>query len=187
VPDYFKRPVKGTAGRLERLADAGSLLRVNVEGWTAPAYVHPDNAAVARRATRGSLRPERTALLSPFDPVVWDRARLLDLWGFHYRIEVYTPAPKRRYGYFTLPILHRGRMIGRLDPKAHRADGVLEIRAIHLEDGVEVTDDLAEGLSAALADFASWQGLSRVEIRDASAQELLTLSPSVPPPFAPPR
>ena len=78
-----------------------------------------------------------TTLLSPFDPVVWDRRRALELFGFDYRIECYTPAPKRRYGYFTLPILHRGALIGRLDPKAHRKDGIFEVKALYIEPGVD--------------------------------------------------
>ncbi len=164
VPDYFKRPMKGTAALLERLVDKGLLLRCEVEGWEAPGYIHPANAQFARQAARGTLRHTGTTLLSPFDPVVWDRARLFDLWGFHYRIEVYTPAPQRRFGYYTLPILHRGRLVGRLDPKAHRASGVLEIRQMHLEDGVEPSLDLVEGLADVLATFAAWQNLSRVEI-----------------------
>jgi uncharacterized protein YcaQ len=164
VPDYFKRPAKGTPARLEQLADEGRLLRAEVMSWESLGYIHPDNALLARGAARGTLRHEGTTLLSPFDPVVWDRARLLDLWGFHYRIEVYTPAAKRRYGYFTLPILHRGRLVGRLDPKAHRAQGVLEIRQIHLEADVEPCSELIEGLSGALRSFASWQDLARVDI-----------------------
>ncbi len=175
VPDYFKRPVKGTTACLERLVDDGSLLRVEVDGWDVPGYVHHDNTSLARRAARGLLRHEGTTLLSPFDPVVWDRARLLDLWGFHYRIEVYTPARERRYGYFTLPILHRGRLVGRLDPKAHRATGVLEIRRIHLQEGVEAEPDLAEGLACALTSFARWQMLTSVEVGSSDPSTLVPL------------
>jgi len=164
VPDYFKRASKGTPTQLETLADEGLLLRAEVEGWKVPAYIHPDNAPLARRAARNALRHEGTIVLSPFDPVVWDRARLLELWDFHYRIEVYTPAAKRRYGYYTLPILHRGRLVGRLDPKAHRDSGILEIRQIPLEDGIDPSPELADGLAATLLDFAAWQKLSAVEI-----------------------
>ncbi len=164
VPDYFKRPVKGTAELLERLAAEGLLLRCEVEGWEAPGYIHPDYAQLVRQVARGSVRHEGTTLLSPFDPVVWDRARLLDLWDVHYRIEVYTPVARRRYGYYSLPILHRGRIVGRLDPKAHRATGVLEIRQFHLETGVEPSPDLVEGLAHTLTEFAAWQNLTTVEI-----------------------
>src|SRR5262249_48867445 len=83
------------------------------------------------------------------DPLVWDRARALAMFGFDYRIECYTPAPKRRYGYFTLPILRRGQLIGRLDPKAHRKDGRFEGKALHLEPGIRVTGGLVGDIGGA--------------------------------------
>jgi uncharacterized protein YcaQ len=173
VPDYFRRPVKGTRPLLEALADEGELLRVEVERWPGPGYVHRDHATALRRAARGTLRHEGTTLLSPFDPVVWHRARLLELWDFHYRIEVYTPAAQRRYGYYTLPILHRGRMVGRLDPKAHRAEGRLEIRRLHLEEGLEPTADLIDGLALTLRYFAAWQGLDRISLGESDAPDFV--------------
>jgi uncharacterized protein YcaQ len=106
-----------------------------------------------------------TTLLSPFDPVVWDRQRIRELFGFDYRIECYTPAPKRRYGYFTLPILHRGALIGRLDPKAHRKDGIFEVKALYIEPGVDPDEDLALELAAALRSCAAWHGTPDVVIR----------------------
>lgn len=175
VPDYFKRPVKGTAVLLERLVDEGQLLRAEVDGWEVPGYIHPENAPLARQAARGRLWHQGTTVLSPFDPVVWDRTRLLELWGFHYRIEVYTPAPKRRYGYYTLPILHWGRLVGRLDPKAHRGDGILKIRRIHLEEGIEPTPDLVDGMAHTLEDFARWQQLEHVELGESDPVELASL------------
>jgi uncharacterized protein YcaQ len=96
--------------------------------------------------------------------VVWDRARALTLFDFDYKIEVYTPAPKRRYGYFTLPILHRNRLIGRLDPKAHRGEQRMEIRNIHFEPEVELTDRLLADLEGAIQEFATWHNTPTVEI-----------------------
>lgn len=165
VPDYFRSPAKGTAALLDALAGEGALLRARLEGSEAPVYVHPQNLSLAERAAAGELRPRLTTLLSPFDPVVWDRARALELFGFHYRIEVYTPAPKRRYGYFTLPILHDGALVGRLDPKAHRKEGIFEVRALHLEAGVAVADGLVRGLAGALRDCAAWHGTPEVLVR----------------------
>jgi uncharacterized protein YcaQ len=92
VPDYFRTPKRGIAGLLDELADKGDLLRTRIEGWEEPAYVHPDNAELAEAVISGELRPSLTTLLSPFDPVVWDRARASELFGFEYRIEVYTSA-----------------------------------------------------------------------------------------------
>ncbi len=163
VPDYFRTPKKRVAELLEELAEEGGLLRASIENE--PAYVHPENAALAEAALSGELRPSRTVLLSPFDPVVWDRARALELFGFEYRIEVYTPAAKRRYGYYSLPILHRGDLVGRLDAKAHRKEGVFEVRALHLEPGVPVSEDLVAGLAGALRDCASWHATPEILVR----------------------
>lgn len=169
VPDYFRRSKRGMATRLERLADEGALFRASVpELGAEPAYVHPDHQELLRAAAEGALRSEVTTLLSPFDPVVWDRARALELFGFDYRIEVYTPAPKRKYGYFTLPILHRGELIGRLCPKAHRREGVFEIRQLHLEPGVLLTEQLAVNLAGALRACAKWHGTPEVVIRQSN-------------------
>jgi uncharacterized protein YcaQ len=165
VPDYYRRPAAELRAVLPRLADEGALLRVSVEGWKDAGYVHPDNADLAHRAAADGLKPTLTTLLSPFDPVVWDRARASELFSFDYRIECYTPAPKRRYGYFVLPILRRGALVGRLDAKAHRKEGMFEVKALYLEPGVRPTDTLARDVAAALVESAAWHGTPRVVIR----------------------
>ncbi len=156
VADYFRAKKTETTPLVERLAAEGQLLPVQVEGWPQPAFIHPANLALAEQAAAGALVPTYTTLLSPFDPLVWDRARALELFGFDYRIECYTPAPKRRYGYFTLPILRRGQLVGRLDPKAHRKEGVFEVKALHLEPGVCADEALASDIAAALQACADW-------------------------------
>ncbi len=94
------------------------------------------------------------------------------LWGLGYRIETYTPAAARRYGYFSLPILHRGALVGRLDPKAHRKQGIFEIRALHLEEGVEVTGELSAALAEALKACGRWHGTPEVQIRSSNPPEV---------------
>jgi hypothetical protein len=157
VPDYFRLPKTGNLPRLEALAEEGLLLRVEIEDFPGPAYLDPQ-AAAARPATL-------TTLLSPFDPLVWDRQRLKDLFDFDYTIEVYTPAARRSFGYFTLPILHGEAIVGRLDPKVHRSDGVFEVKAVALEPGVEADKGLVTGLAAALRRLADWHGASELVIR----------------------
>jgi uncharacterized protein YcaQ len=171
VADYFRTSSRETLATLKQLVSEGALLTVEVEGWPEPGLLHPENHMLAERAEE--LRPTRTTLLSPFDPIVWDRARALELFGFEYRIECYTPAPKRRYGYFTLPILHRGRLVGRLDPKAHRKEGVFEVKALHLEPGVRVTAQLARDLAGALRACAAWHGTPEVVVRRSDPPQLL--------------
>jgi uncharacterized protein YcaQ len=92
---------------------------------------------------------------------VWDRKRALDLFHFDYKIEVYTPAPKRKYGYFALPILYNNALIGRIDPKAHRKEGIFEVKALHLEPGVVVDDALVTDVKSALQACAAWQVIVR--------------------------
>jgi uncharacterized protein len=170
VPDYFRTPKKGVSGLLEELADEGSLLRARIEDE--PAYLHPDNAGLAEEIISGGLRSSVTTLLSPFDPVVWDRARALELFGFEYKIEVYTPAARRRYGYYSLPILHSGSLVGRLDAKAHRKQGIFEVKSIHLEPDTLVNDDLVSELAYPLRDCASWHGTPEVLVRRSDPSEL---------------
>jgi uncharacterized protein YcaQ len=159
VPDYFRLPKTGNLARLETLADEGQLQRVAIEGLPGPAYRDP--------AALPAERLDLTTVLSPFDPLVWDRQRLKALFGFEYTLEVYIPQAKRQFGYFTLPILHRGELVGRLDPKAHRKEGLFEIKALALEPGVQPTDALVADLGAALRRLAAWHGTPELVIRRA--------------------
>jgi len=172
VADYYRLPKKEMSARLERLADEGLLLRVTIEGIDAPAYVHPDHLTLLEGAAQASVETVHTTLLSPFDPLVWDRQRARQLFNFDYTIECYTPAPKRLYGYFSLPILRRGRLIGRLDPKAHRAKGFLEIKSLHLEPDVQVDDLLISDLAGALHRFADWHDTPSIAIGQTNPSEL---------------
>lgn len=165
LADYFRMGKAETARITAKLAAEGALVTASVEGWHTPVYLCPDTLALAQSAADGALESTATTLLSPFDPVVWDRRRALELFGFDYRIECYTPAPQRRYGYFTLPILHRGALIGRLDPKAHRKDGVFEVRALFLEPGVHPDEELATALATTLRACAAWHGTPDIVIR----------------------
>jgi uncharacterized protein YcaQ len=175
APDYFRQPKKGIAQRLETLAADGQLTRVGVEGFDTPAYIHPDQLSLLEEVVAGQRESTLTALLSPFDPLVWDRQRARELFAFDYMIECYTPAPKRRYGYFTLPILHRGRLVGRLDPKAHRSQGIFEIKALHLEPGVPVSQDLIADLADVLRRLAAWHGTPEVVVRRSDPPEAAAL------------
>jgi uncharacterized protein len=158
IPDYHRtrRPHPDPA----RLVDEGMLVRARVEGWDEPVYIHPEHLDTARNAPAPSL----TTLLSPFDPIVWDRRRALDLFDFDYRLECYTPAEKRRYGYFTLPILRRGALAGRIDAKAHRKAGVFELRSVSLEPGVRTSERFTGDLALAVLRCANWHGCAQVRV-----------------------
>lgn len=165
VPDYFRLPKTGLAARLERLANEGRLLRVTVEGWNEPAYLHPENLSRLESVSGGELVATHTTLLSPFDPLVWDRARARELFNFDFSIECYLPEARRRYGYFSLPILSAGELVGRLDAKAHRKSGVFEVRSIHLEPHTDLGEKLASSVAGAIQRCADWHGTPQVEIR----------------------
>jgi uncharacterized protein YcaQ len=172
VADYYRMPKRETPGRVRDLAAAGDLTEVQVDGWSDVAYIHPDDIDTARAAADNALKPKLTTLLSPFDPVVWDRARARTMFGFDYRIECYTPAPKRQYGYYVLPVLRRGELIGRLDAKAHRRDGTFEVRSLHIEDGARVTDALLRDVTGAIVDAAAWHDTPDVAIARTIPREL---------------
>jgi hypothetical protein len=172
TPDYFRLPKKDSYRILKMLAETGELHRLAVEGFDEPAYIHPDQLGLLEQAEAGRLEPTLTTLLSPFDPLVWHRQRARDLFGFDYTIECYTPAARRRYGYFTLPVLHRGALIGRMDAKAHRKDGLFEVKAAHLEAGVQVDDELIASLASALRRLAAWHAAPEVAVRQSDPPEL---------------
>ncbi|MTW11198.1 hypothetical protein GM658_11360 [Pseudoduganella eburnea] len=163
VADYYR--TKPPRPDLEALAGEGLLLRARVEGWKDTVYIHPDLAELAQAAADGALSPTLTTILSPFDPVVWDRRRAVDLFGFDYRLECYTPADKRRYGYFTLPILRRGALVGRIDAKAHRRGGIFELKNLALEPGVRVTDRFVRDVAGAVQRLATWHGCPHVQVQ----------------------
>lgn len=164
VADYYRLKPAVTDRELAPWVASGELIMVQVAGWNVPGYVHRDHAELLTQAVQGRLRATHTTLLSPFDPVVWDRARAQALFGFEYTIECYVPEAKRRYGYYVLPILHRGRLIGRLDAKAHRRDGVFEIKALFLEDGVVAEATMLEELATAVLATARWHGTPRIRL-----------------------
>jgi uncharacterized protein len=119
VADYFRLKKAPTARALSELVNEGQLIEIAVEGWEDPVLVHIENIDLLEQAAAGQLNPTLTTLLSPFDPLVWDRARMKELFDFEFTIECYLPAEKRRYGYYLLPILHQGTLdwkVGRQSP-----------------------------------------------------------------------
>lgn len=173
--DYFRTDKRETAALVTALGEEGRLLRLSVEGWEEDGYAHPDNMGVIEAVSSGKLRPERTTLLSPFDPLVWDRVRAREMFGFDYRLECYTPAARRVYGYFTLPILRRGSLIGRLDAKAHRKEKRFEVKALYLESGIVASDEIAADIAGALRECAAWHRTPDVIIGKTKPARLLPL------------
>jgi len=170
--DYYRLRITPTRQALRALEQEGALLVVEVDGWKDPAYLCPADLPLVREIEAGEHRPTITTLLSPFDNLIWDRARVRSLFGFDYRIELYTPPPQRRYGYYVMPILHRGRLVGRLDPKADRQSNRLIVRGLYLEPGESAGDDLVAGLAAALREFMAFHGCTELVLQGSDPENL---------------
>lgn len=158
--DYFRLSRADAATGIAALAETGELMPVRIDGVRRPTWLHRD-ARVPRRI-------EACALLAPFDPLIWERTRLLELFGVHYRIEVYVPQAQRRFGYYVLPFLLGDQIVARVDLKADRQAGVLQVLACHAEqhDGVAEPQQATGALARELALMASWLGLDRVKVAD---------------------
>jgi uncharacterized protein YcaQ len=169
---FYLKKAEAAAATAQLLAE-GAIHPVRIEGVRGgPFFVHLENEPLLEAALANQLSATHTTILSPFDPLISDRGRARDLFDFEYSIECYTPAPKRKYGYFVLPILHQGKLIGRLDAKAWRKEGRLEVIRLFLEPGITISAGLIKALAKTLRAYASWQGLSSVVI-DWADQEAL--------------
>jgi len=160
--DYFRLKPDDAHPRIAELVEAGDLVPVTVHGWAQQAYLHRD-ARVPRRISG-------QALLAPFDPLIWERARTERLFGTRYRIEIYVPADRRVHGYYVLPFLMDGAIVARVDLKADRQAGKLKVQSAHAEPGAPAAT--AERLGEELRLMARWLDLERVEV--AGAGDLAT-------------
>ena len=153
--DYFRLPKVEAKALIPELVEEGHLIETRVDGWRKPAFRHVDASMPRRIAAQ--------ALLSPFDPLCWNRDRVNSLFGFHYRIEIYVPKPKRVYGYYVLPFLLGDRLVARFDLKADRQRRVLEVKSSHIEEGAEA-DEVGPAAADELRRLAVFVGVDDVEV-----------------------
>jgi uncharacterized protein YcaQ len=156
-----------TAARLRRtarLVAAGLLLPVEVEGLRKTRYVIAGERALLDETEAGPGRAGAVSFVAPLDPIVWDRRMLRDLWGFEYRWEIYTPAARRRHGYYVLPILFGDRFVGRIEPRLDRARGRLAVLGIDFEAGFDPLEapGFVSALAEALEAYRSFVGATRL-------------------------
>lgn len=162
--DYYRTggqayvPLAKTPKILDELEGTGGAVRVAVQGIGIPAWMDTTLLDRLEELRRGVGRPRLTTFLSPFDNLIWNRDRMHRLWNFPYRLECYVPAPKRRYGYYTMPILHRGQLAGRIDPSYDRRTKTLTIKVLHLEPATRLTNALAVGIVGALESLLGFLG-----------------------------
>jgi uncharacterized protein YcaQ len=162
--DYYRTggpayvPLARARTVLDQLEREGTTVRVRVDGIDDATWM--DRALLDRLGEfrQGVGRPRLTTFLSPFDNLIWNRDRIERLWDFEYRLECYVPAPKRRYGYYTMPILHRGQLVGRIDPSYDRRTRTLTIKTLHLEPTTRLTNALAVGIAGALVSLVRFLG-----------------------------
>jgi uncharacterized protein len=155
LADYFRMKLREARPRLNELVESGKLREVRVQSWRQTAYLHPEAVLPSR--------VDAASLLSPFDPVVWFRARAARLFEFEYRVEIFVPQPKRRWGYYVLPFLLGERLVARVDLKADRPGRRLVVMAAHVEPDA-LSGPTAEALAAELKTMAAWLGLESVAV-----------------------
>ena len=155
LADYYRQKLATVKPLIAELVEEGELREVAVDGWTEKAFVHR-NAKLPKQL-------HATALLSPFDSLVWCRPRNERLFNFHYRIEIYTPKEKRKFGYYVLPFMMNGEMVGRVDLKADRANSKLLVHSVHTEKGVK-RSSINDALNAEIRAMATWLQLDQVQI-----------------------
>lgn len=172
IPDYYRLPKSGLLPIIKKLVEQGSIIPVKITGYDEVSYIHSENLQIFEEVLNSTRIARRTTILSPFDPLVWDRNRLKDLFSVDFRLECYLPAGKRKYGYWLLPLLHREKIIGKIDAKADRKNEVMEIYSIFLEDGVEVDSELIKGLKNSFTEFAEWHKTTRIQVHYCNHKEL---------------
>lgn len=164
LTDYWRSggqayvPNKRVRAIMPVLASEELVVPATIEGVKDHAWLDTALVPVLDQLRQGFGWPTKTTFLSPFDNLIWNRGRMEQLWDMYYRLEIYTPAAKRVYGYYNMPILHRGKLVGLMDPSMNRKDGVLTIRSLHLQPRVKPTPALAKAIAKTLDEFVAFLG-----------------------------
>lgn len=164
IADYYRLKKVEVQKSVQSLMDDQKIFLIDSNDFPEGILVHKDNMILLDQALSGFLKANRTSILSPFDPLIWDRVRTKELFDFEFSIECYLPAAKRKFGYFSLPILHDGQFIGRMDTKAHRKEKTLEIKSLHFETWFTPNDYFLIQFADTLRSFADWHQTPTIHI-----------------------
>lgn len=164
VADYYRLSKKDAIQALDYLVDQEELIEIKVENWNEIGWADPEVYTAFREAIQNNPDPHFSTPLAPFDSLIWDRTRTRALFDFDFSIECYLPQAKRKYGYYLLPLLYNGELIGRMDAKANRQQKRFEVISLYLEPGIKVTNELAQSLYEGLKRCAIWHNTPELEI-----------------------
>jgi uncharacterized protein YcaQ len=162
IADYYRLKQKDVQISIEKLLSLRKITKIDSEIFSEGILIHNNQMELYEKTQSGVICPERTTILSPFDPLIWDRIRTKELFDFDYTLECYVPASKRKFGYFSLPILHLDRLVGRFDAKAHRKEKVFEIKQFHFEPWFEPDPLFYNNFSECLREFSDWHHANRI-------------------------
>lgn len=163
VPDYYRLSKAETARAVSSLLEEGLVSEIKVEGWETPALISRKCLDELTNAS-GSLAPTLTTLLCPFDSLIWDRKRTRQVFNYDFAIECYLPQAKRKYGYYLLSALYRGQLAARLDVKAHRKEGIFEVKALYWEPDLQVTEEMRGEVVSAIQRCADWHQTPEIRL-----------------------
>lgn len=164
VADYYRLKKIEVKKAVQSLFKNQQIICVDSKAFPEGILIHRDNLNLMDQALKNNLKPDYTTILSPFDPLIWDRVRAKELFDFDFSLECYLPAPKRKYGYFSLPILHNGQIIGRMDAKAHRKEERFEIKSLHFEPWFTPDQHFFTELSKSIRNLAQWHQTPQIEL-----------------------
>ena len=174
VADYTYMPRGRALNQVKILLAEGTILSIQVrtdDGMEQSMVVHRQNLPLLEQAAGGAIQARRTTFLSPFDSLFWARGRDQLFWGFRNMLEAYKPEPIRIWGYFCLPILYKDRLIGRLDPRLDRKNKRLTLKALYLDEGYELNDELIHSVAIAMTDFMAFHGANELLIEKSQPVE----------------
>ncbi len=180
IADYYRLKKNEVQNSVRFLLDKQKIFTIDSEDFPEGILVHKENLSVMDQAMNGNLKAKHTSFLSPFDPLIWDRLRTKELFYFDYTIECYLPASKRKFGYFSLPILHDGQLIGRMDSKAHRKEKIFEVKSLHFESWFTPDEHFLDEFGKTLRSFANWHRTPKILIPENLDDQLKNMISLIP-------